>query len=98
MTASLPLLGVFAKWPQAGQVKTRLAAASSPQWAAEVARAFLLDLLDRLSGVEARRGLPVARAQSPADFARLTGDRFALTRQQEGDLGRRMQAFFEEQL
>src|SRR5436190_18986949 len=39
------VLGVFAKYPEPGRVKTRLAAATSPAWAAQVAEALLLDCL-----------------------------------------------------
>src|SRR5439155_33270 len=49
------VLGVFAKQPLPGQVKTRLAAAASPEWAARVAAAFLADCLDRFAGLDARR-------------------------------------------
>src|SRR5437588_531917 len=52
-------LGVFAKQPVPGAVKTRLAAATSPEWAARVAEAFLADTLDRLAVVHARRVPPV---------------------------------------
>ena len=38
-------LGVFAKEPTPGRVKTRLAAATSPEWAAQVAEACLLDVV-----------------------------------------------------
>src|SRR5438034_16264 len=35
-----PTLGLFAKWPRPGEVKTRLAAATSPEWAARVPPIF----------------------------------------------------------
>ncbi len=96
---SLPCtLGVFAKRPRAGDVKTRLAAETSPDWAVEVAAAFLGDLLDRLTAVEARRVLAFAPADTEPYFAELVRGRFALTPQQDGDLGRRMAAFFQQQL
>jgi rSAM/selenodomain-associated transferase 1 len=75
-------------------VKTRLAAASSPEWAAAVADAFLRDLVERLAAVDARRVLAFAPAEAEADFAGLVRGRFALTPQSDGDLGRRMEAFF----
>jgi rSAM/selenodomain-associated transferase 1 len=87
-------LGVFAKWPRPGQVKTRLAAAMSPEWAAQVAMAFLEDTLDRLAPLDIRRVLAFAPAEAEADFARVAGQRFALLAQSEGDLGERMAAFF----
>ena len=51
------VLGLFAKRPTPGEVKTRLAAATSPDWAAAVASAFLHDSIDRLAAVDARRVL-----------------------------------------
>ena len=41
-------LGLFAKWPEVGRVKTRLARESSPEFAADIARTFLLETLERL--------------------------------------------------
>jgi rSAM/selenodomain-associated transferase 1 len=91
-------LGLFAKWPQPGEVKTRLASATSPAWAAEVAAAFLADIVDRFATVHARRVLAYAPPAAEGYFAELTQGRFALTVQREGDLGRRMADFFTEQL
>jgi rSAM/selenodomain-associated transferase 1 len=90
--------GLLAKQPLAGQVKTRLAAGSSPEWAAEVATAFLLDLLERLTLVNARRVLAFAPGEAASYFAYLAQGRFLLTPQGDGDLGRRMAAFFDTQL
>jgi uncharacterized protein len=92
------VLGLFAKRPTPGEVKTRLAAATSPDWAAAVASAFLHDSIDRLAAVDARRVLAYAPDDAEAYFAALAGDRFRLVPQGEGDLGRRMGAFFEDQL
>src|SRR2546430_16582822 len=74
----LPTLGLFAKWPRPGDVKTRLAAATSPEWAARVALAFLQDTLDRLVTVEARRGVAHTPLAAQVDFARLGGGRLRL--------------------
>jgi hypothetical protein len=92
------VLSLFAKQPRPGQVKTRLAAASSPQWAAQVAEAFLHDLLDRLARVDAHRVLVFAPPDAETYFAQLAGDRFALAPQVDGHLGQRLSAFFHEQL
>src|SRR5436305_1263901 len=54
------VLGVFAKRPVPGQVKTRLAAVTSAEWATRVAAALLADSLDRLAGIDARRLLVFA--------------------------------------
>src|SRR5262249_57880028 len=48
------VLGIFAKWPTPGTVKTRLQPAkrvprTAGEWAARVAAAFLADTLDRLA-------------------------------------------------
>jgi rSAM/selenodomain-associated transferase 1 len=90
------VLGVFAKQPLAGKVKTRLASASSPAWAAEVAAAFLQDLLERVSGINARRILAFAPDGAEAYFADLVQGRCQLARQHGGDLGQRMENFFAE--
>ena len=87
------VLGVFAKQPQPGQVKTRLAAATSAAWAAEVARAFLLDTLGRLEQVAAERLVAFAPAEARSFFAPIVQGRFGLVAQAEGDLGQRMTDF-----
>src|SRR5947208_682214 len=88
------VLGVLAKQPLPGLVKTRLAAETSPRWAARVAAAFLTDSLDRLAGVDARRILVYAPREVEEFFSGLARGRFALMPQVEGDLGQRMAAFF----
>jgi rSAM/selenodomain-associated transferase 1 len=90
------VLGVFAKWPRRTTVKTRLG--GTPEWGAQVARAFLLDTLSRLAGVPARRVLVFAPPSSAADFAALAGADWSLVPQAEGDLGRRLERFISEQL
>src|SRR5262245_45432087 len=92
------VLGLFAKQPLPGQVKTRLAAGSSPEWAAAAANAFLLDLLERLAGVDARRVLVFAPPEAAAYFAGVAGGTFEAVPQAGGDLGHRLTVFFAEQL
>jgi len=87
------VLGLFAKWPAPGQVKTRLAAATSDSRAAIVASAFLLDLIERLGTVTARRFLAFAPPEAGPLFAEVVGDRFLLEPQADGDLGARLSAF-----
>jgi rSAM/selenodomain-associated transferase 1 len=94
----LRTLGVFAKQPLPGHVKTRLAAETSPHWAANAAHAFLNDLLARLAAVAARRVLVFAPAGADAFFTDLVQGRFTLCPQAEGDLGQRMAAFVRAQL
>ena len=71
MTAntSTDVLGIFAKHPSPGHAKTRLAHASSADWAMRVAEAFLEDTLERLAGQMVSRTI----AFTPAN----AGDRFA---------------------
>ncbi len=88
------VLGVFAKKPELGKAKTRLAQATSSEWAQRVAVAFLEDSLDRFSQVQAARVIVYAPAAEAGYFAALGEGRFGLTPQSEGDLGQRLQAFF----
>jgi rSAM/selenodomain-associated transferase 1 len=90
------VLGLFAKWPAPGVVKTRLGGA--PDWGTRVARAFLLDTLTRLSAIAAERVLAFAPADREADFSALVQGRFGLALQTAGDLGRRLSEFIAQQL
>ncbi len=62
MTANA--LVIFAKWPLPGQVKTRLCPPLRPDQAAELARYFLLDTVERVSRIEE---VQVWVAYTPAD-------------------------------
>ena len=90
------VLGIFAKVPVPGAVKTRLGA--SPDRAAEIARAFLLDVLDRTHAVAARRVVVFAPAESREEMARLVGAGVELEAQADGDLGGRLERFIGDQL
>lgn len=90
-------LGIFAKHPQIGQVKTRLGRKTSPEWAAAVARAFLHDTVERLAHVAGHRFLVFSPPSARESFARVAGDCFMLHPQAEGDLGRRLRHFIAEQ-
>jgi rSAM/selenodomain-associated transferase 1 len=85
------VLGLFAKWPQAGAVKTRLG--GGPDWGARVARAFLLDTVARLKTVDAFRVLAFAPETAADSFWDLLDGSFHLTPQGDGDLGARMARF-----
>jgi uncharacterized protein len=91
------VLGLFAKHPQPGLVKTRLAADVGAEAAAEIYAAFVADLLDRLRTVGDRRVVGYAPAGSEArdDFRTRCGGDFELWPQPEGNLGDRIAAFFE---
>jgi rSAM/selenodomain-associated transferase 1 len=91
------VLVLFAKWPAAGQVKSRLAAQTSPEWAAGVARAFLLDLLDRFDAFPARRVLAFTPPAAESAFTELVHGRFDLVPQAAGDLGARLATCLREQ-
>jgi rSAM/selenodomain-associated transferase 1 len=88
------ILGVFAKQPVADQVKTRLAQATSPEWAARVAQAFLEDSLDRFNQVQASRAIVYAPDSANTYFSQLAQGRYSLTPQCDGDLGQRLNHFF----
>jgi uncharacterized protein len=92
------VLGIFAKQPAAGAVKTRLARETTPEWACEVAAAFLGDTLDRAATVQAERIIAFAPEEGRAWFETAAAGRFDLQPQVDGDLGRRMQAFFDQQV
>ncbi len=92
------ILGVFAKWPEPGRVKTRLAEATSAEFAARIADTFLQDALDRLAAVAVERWLAFAPAANAADFRVLVADRYQRTPQGDGDLGARMERFIRERI
>jgi uncharacterized protein len=91
------VLSLFAKWPHPGTVKTRLAA-FDPHIAAAIARAFLLDTMERFSNLDLCRVLAYTPAAALADFTELTQSRFTLVPQSEGDLGQRMQTLLHREL
>ena len=91
------VLGVFAKEPVAGQVKTRLAAVIGAEQAARLYEAFLRDLLARLERLPVRRVLAYTPDSGKDYFGNWLGDRFELEPQSGSDLGERMSAFFERQ-
>lgn len=88
------VLGLFAKYWQAGRVKTRLSVALGERQAAMVYQQFVLALLRRLAHTADRRTVvywPVDRA---GEFAEAAGARWEITPQNDGDLGHRMKQFF----
>src|SRR4051794_1772830 len=93
MHARQPVLGLFAKWPQSGLVKTRLADAVGAERAAQIARAFLLDTLRRLALVPVRRVVAFTPESHRAAFAGLLQDRYSLRPQGDADLGDRLKRF-----
>jgi rSAM/selenodomain-associated transferase 1 len=91
------VLGLFAKQPVPGQVKTRLAAATTSAWASAVAEAFLLDVMDRLATYDAERILVYTPSESGLCLSSIARDRFACVPQSSGNLGQRMHHFIQEQ-
>jgi hypothetical protein len=93
MTDSPQILGLLAKRPRAGAVKTRLAAETSPAWAEEAATAFLLDSVAKFATLADERFLIYAPAEERNYFGTISGSRYHLRPQIDGDLGRRMSDF-----
>jgi rSAM/selenodomain-associated transferase 1 len=87
-------LGLFAKQPIPGRAKTRLAAATSPEFAARVAGALLAHALDRFAEVRAERYLAFDPPDAGLFFDSLAAGRYRLEPQASGDLGLRLEAFF----
>jgi rSAM/selenodomain-associated transferase 1 len=84
-----PRIVIFARWPQAGKVKTRLASALGDDAAACIYRR----LLDHTLGAAGDSGLPVELRVTGASceaFEAEFGPRFCLREQGEGDLGDRL--------
>jgi uncharacterized protein len=96
--ANRRVLGVFAKWPSPGSAKTRLARDGDPTFSVRVARAFLLDTVERFSGVAARRVLVFDPRERENDFADVVSGHFALRPQRGNDLGQRLSTFIDEEL
>jgi rSAM/selenodomain-associated transferase 1 len=91
------VLGVFAKKPLAGAVKTRLGLALGAEVAARLYEAFLRDFLPRLSCLPVRLVLAYTPPNGRDFFESLVGDRFKLEEQAGSDIGVRMANFFERQ-
>jgi rSAM/selenodomain-associated transferase 1 len=85
------VLAVFAKNPEPGRVKTRLAKQTTVAFAAQVAAAFLHDTLDRFAELDVQRWL----VHDPAgvDLAAFAQGRWQCCPQGEGDIGRRLERF-----
>lgn len=94
-------LGVFGKYWQAGQVKTRLANGIGNQLASTVYQALLRTILARFSHVADRRVLAYWPCDRQQEFAELAGKHWLLTPQVAEnnvaghDLGQRMKDFFD---
>ncbi len=96
---------VFAKYPRAGQVKTRLVPPLTPEGACALYRAFLLDALDQYAGFRADGIQPVlyvANADDIDAMRELLGDTregaagWLIRPQHPGTLGDRLESAFAE--
>jgi uncharacterized protein len=92
------LLGMFAKVWTPGAVKTRLAASLGPARAAAIHRLFVETLIARFGQTADQRMIAFAPQEAEAAVRDIAGNRWQLTSQTEGDLGRRIEAFFEQML
>lgn len=93
--AGKTLLGMFAKWWRPGDVKTRLATKIGAQAAARFHELAVRTLLQRMQNAGDDRWLCVSPAESIPRFAALAAG-WEVRPQAEGNLGRRMEAFFRE--
>lgn len=91
-------LGVFAKYWDPGTVKTRLALTIGDAAAAEIYRSLLTTTLRRCEAVEAIRILACWPPERQPEMMTLTHGRWCVEQQSKGDLGARMQHFFEKRL
>jgi len=91
-------LAVMAKAPRVGAVKTRLCPPLRPPEAADLARCFLLDAVDRVRAVAgAQPFMAYAPVEAHAQFEEAAPG-FALIPQRGGDLGERQLHLIEEVL
>ena len=92
MSGAAPIaLTIMAKRPLAGEVKTRLCPPLTPEEAAQVAHAFLLDKLEqvrRIPGVA--RFVAFFPSEAEAFFRTQAGKAFSLLPQRGADLGERL--------
>lgn len=88
-------LGLFAKHWTVGEVKTRLAASIGAEPACEIYQAMLFHLIEKLSGVGQARTVVFSPLDSQAAFRTAVPDTWTLAPQSDGDLGKRMETFFE---
>lgn len=75
------------KWPEPGRAKTRLSPPLSPDDAAALARAFLLDTLAAAATGDADLWLAYAPAAAERSFRSLVGSRAGLIAAEAADLG-----------
>ncbi|MGV3608529.1 MAG: TIGR04282 family arsenosugar biosynthesis glycosyltransferase [Planctomycetaceae bacterium] len=90
-------LGVFAKYWEPGRAKTRLAQTIGAEKAAEIARLCFSCTLLRFSQVADRSAVYFTPPDRQTEVSQACPKNWSLTPQGSGDLGQRMQNFFEQQ-
>ncbi|HJN09953.1 MAG: TIGR04282 family arsenosugar biosynthesis glycosyltransferase [Pirellulaceae bacterium] len=91
-------LGMFAKYWLPGTVKTRLARSIGDDKASQLYHHFVITLLARFQELGDRRVLAYSPIERRAEFAAVTPEAWELIPQSPGDLGRRMNRFFDSHL
>ena len=87
-------LGVFAKYWEPGEVKTRLAKTIGNSQAAEIYKHFICNTLERTTAIASRHTLVVTPERRLPEFLDITPDGWSLETQSDGDLGERISAYF----
>ena len=90
--------GMFAKYWEPGRVKTRLASRTGKIAASQVYRSFITTMVHRFSNIATTRVIAFTPPEHESDFAKIADENWQLVPQANGDLGQRMQAYFEQSL
>ncbi len=85
---------MMAKYPEPGQVKTRLAAEIGAGHAAELSKRFILDLLQTLSSRDWEIQMALYPWERKAEMSTVVGEKYVLVPQRGRDLGERMEHVF----
>ena len=85
---------MMAKYPEPGQVKTRLAAEIGAGHAAELSKRFILDLLQTLSSLDWEIQMALYPWERKAEMSAVVGEKYVLVPQRGRDLGERMGQVF----
>ena len=84
-------IAVMAKWPEPGNVKTRLCPPLTPEQAADLYEAFFLDTVSLVSGIEHTDVFVAYDPGTAGDFfSRIVSPAVKYIPQGEGDLGNRL--------
>jgi rSAM/selenodomain-associated transferase 1 len=94
---TLNQLGLFAKFWQPGTVKTRLAASIGNLAAGQVYQTFLFHLLKRHGNSADSRWVVFSPPERESEFRDSISGAWDFVPQSSGDLGQRMQSFFQQQ-